>query len=1590
MPQNATFVVTKANVRQISSDKLCADFFSSLGFDKHSANVLSEIELKSLLQELHPRHAFSQQGIKLFRVAQRKDMMGEFTVYLYLLPTVTQTLAKQIFKDLVKLNGEFLVILADPIFNEIEIVYVDRHASAAAALQQPLPGLATSSAPAQFRSLSFSRTDISDKVVRVLNRFFWPAERPVITQRAVLSSAFDVAEWSEDYFTNRALFSDYYLNSTLREKQPWKDVEHDANFTRAWNKLKQAYEEAGDALAGQPASVLRERLLDETLRTLGFDYTIERSPRTTTGQRLPDYVLFSSRLPRRAEGQPIDKEQNKMSVCLAYEWNRNLDGYSDKADVFNGDNEDALDLNSTDFENPGAAIVSLFDQQPEQQVNWAILTNGKIWRLYSAKAHNRATNYYEIDLEDTLAISRDNPQEAKDAFRYFWLFFRAQAFVLRNYDDYKEEQTFLDYVLHESTEYAIKLGDSLKKMIFDEVFAHFAGGLVASARAKGTLPLDLSIYDEQQQQRLLKPFFDATLTFLYRLLFLLYAESRSLLPIYEQHGYRTHSLSQMKRKIADELKNNRAQAYDKLDKYKTDRYDYYEQLQALFKAIDKGNEEWNIPVYNGGLFQTEVAERNFRGMDTEGFPLIAQATPEEILKQHQINDQALVTGLDLLTRDKDSNRSDALVMIDYKSLGVRQLGSIYEGLLEFKLRLALEEMVEVKGNKIITFTEAIKSGLYKSGKTPLIPRNTVYIENDHHERKTSGSYYTPDYIVEYIVAQTVGPIMDEKEIQILPRFRDQENKLRNSIKRNKALGDPNHKRNTLDKSLVNQALVDEFFDIKVLDPAMGSGHFLVETVDFITRRMLAFLNRIPLNPVTEALKAIRTSILEEMEIQNVFIDRNKLTDINLLKRQILKRCVYGVDLNPMAVELAKVSVWLDSFTVGAPLSFLDHHLKCGNSLIGTDSLTIEGVLKDSLWGNQYSDIANGANAIINLSKKFDISIEDIKASKLFYAEYAKKIDPYKNIMNVWTSEHFGNKGAQLTVKIYLKDMIQQIYNNMNQIDIEAMESAQVIAQLEKNKFFHWELEFPDVFFDEKGRKPEESGGFDSVISNPPYRVLIKSQVGQDLIKHFNANYNSSQYNPNLFALMIEKGFSVCKSSGFVSYIIPSLWLTNTYLSNLRKLMMHQGKILQIANLGFGVFKEVVETSIFISKKETRFMNYQIKLANRSESDKIQLLPNNLFYQDIINNIESGFYLFRRKSDVDSLKKFSEPLSSSFTVYRGIETRDNQKYISDEKLTDSYQEILMGTDVGRYYSEWSGNYVKFVPKELKSNADIKMYKVDEKILLRRTGSKILAGLDNRQLFAIKNLYVILPKRDLTTKYLLALINSRLIDYYNQSMLDNIGDAFAQLKITDIEAFPIRRINFAKSEHLREFHRRQAQKLYESYVSNLSGQQSILSSVDQHLAKEPEESDVIHDLLVLLTDDMLRLNKEKRALQREFLDWLAEYLRIQPQPDPKSGKVGIDALTHKSDLLNYPGDYQKGEDALSVEALERILQENKKRYLLPFTSSKWLEIQDRYRANLTQVLPMKKQLKQTDTLIDQIVYKLYGLTEDEIRVVEGSVQ
>ncbi|MEA3376805.1 MAG: hypothetical protein U9R72_11495, partial [Chloroflexota bacterium] len=839
--------LTRERIQSLSSADQLADFFAYL---RYPADARLEMTPDAL-----------QLPRRLRDVTRRIERLtsvegGALQVYLFELTSVTVAHTRALARAFRNRAGNFLLVLTDD-YERIDFVLLERE----------VPGLSDTGptrrgVTVRPRVLSVERRDPSRVALRVLRRFTFTeydddGVRDPYAEWEKLKSAYTIAEWSEPLFNNRALFSDYYLNERLPEHPAW-DAE---GRNQAFRAVRKAFAGARRRFAGEDGATMRSDLIRPLLETLGFRVHTPSPPRertspTKAGRDGADFLLYT------------DRDEEPVAFVLAYPWNRYLDGKDDRRD------------DERPEENPGAQVVTLLEAGT---ADWGIVTNGKIWRLYSSRAHSRATNTYEVNLEETLACA-----DPGEPFRYFYLFFRAEAFTPD--PDPKGSQkplgsttrvTFLGWLMEESQTYARELGERLKERVFEEIFPHFAEGFIHSLGGPETL---LALPDDERRVQLDRVY-QGTLTFLYRLLFLLYAESRDLVPVREVRGYYQVSL----RRLSEEIAEQAGPLEDLVSRRLEDAYlpshstgaegecRLYDRLLDLFEDIDRGSPARNVPTYNGGLFITSPRE------DDTG----REAEAARFLEETALPDRYLALGLDRLARDVDPKRGD-LGFIDYKSLGVRQLGSIYEGLLEFNIEIAKDEE--------------------ETGAVRLI--------SDKGERKATGSYYTPDYIVKYIVRHTVGPVLDEKLDALRPRLHEAEQRFRRVVKRKVELEGVTPDEPMLLQNVAGDVLHD-LFDVKICDPAMGSGHFLVEAVDYVTDRLVRFLDGFPFLGVF--FEGMRRSILEDLERQKVTVDPGQLTDVTLLKRHVLKRCIYGVDLNPMAVELAKVSVWLDCFTLGAPL-----------------------------------------------------------------------------------------------------------------------------------------------------------------------------------------------------------------------------------------------------------------------------------------------------------------------------------------------------------------------------------------------------------------------------------------------------------------------------------------------------------------------------------------------------------------------------------------------------------------------------------------------------------------------------------------------
>ncbi len=536
------------------------------------------------------------------------------------------------------------------------------------------------------------------------------------------------------------------------------------------------------------------------------------------------------------------------------------------------------------------------DSVTDGHLRWGILTNGAVWRLYDQKTRPRATAYYEVDLEALF----DNVDQ--DALRTFHLLFRRAAFLRRPGAD----ATFVETALAEGKRYEQRVAQSLAGVVFQRVFPRLLQALADAA------------------DRPMPQIREAALIFLYRLLFVLYAEDRGLLPVndaaYDDYGLR--------KRVRDDVAQRKARH----DTFSGVASSYYDHLGTLFRLIDLGDQSIGLPPYNGGLFAHNAA------------PLLNQVRlPDAVIAD--------------VVHDLSHTQADGQPgYVNYRDMSVQQLGSIYERLLE------QEPVLDDDGQ--------------------------VHVRPNPYARKDSGSFYTPQDLVDLIVDQTLKPLVEER----LQAFEARSEQLQSDRR-------PRSERRA-ELSRLDPA--EAVLDLKVLDPAMGSGHFLVSAVDFLTDYIADLVEFAPAvpgwlpeddpyhSPLLDRVAAIRADILKRAAQSGWAVNQSQLTDQAIIRRLVLKRCIYGVDKNPLTVELAKVSLWLHSFTVGAPLSFLDHHLRCGDSLIGLriadakaelQRLNVPMFVESALQG-----VENAAHGMRQIEQLSDADVTEVHQSEtLFHA-----------------------------------------------------------------------------------------------------------------------------------------------------------------------------------------------------------------------------------------------------------------------------------------------------------------------------------------------------------------------------------------------------------------------------------------------------------------------------------------------------------------------------------------------------------------------------------------------------------------------------
>ena len=755
-------------------------------------------------------------------------------------------------------------------------------------------------------------------------------------------------------------------------------------------------------------------------------------------------------------------------------------------------------------------------------LDYAILTNGRQWRLYprSLSAHQpRFETYLGCDLaglltrwtaaaapkgQSTFVFSHEQAILIDDFLRFF-LFFSPVAFR-----PVPDRARLIERAISGSSEYRVGVGEGLKGRVFRGLELCIEGFLNHQPNGLNAL-VDMAAVKEQ------------SLILLYRLLFIMYAEDRNLLPLRTNPLYRTNRcLSRLRDEIAgrlDDIDDGRGVAYD------PGCCDLWADIGSLFDLIDKGGKRYGVPAYNGGLFD-----------------------PDEnlFLAGKQLPDPYLARVIDQLSRAPDTEHPEAgLFRVDYRDLAIQHLGHIYEGLLELQPNHATEQMIVVRQagrqrteERAIPVSAPVPAG-FEQTETTYTP-GQVFLLTDKGERRASGSYYTPNPIVDRIVERTLGPLCRQIDQQLTGEIETTKAEIartrganRESLQRRLA---------ELEVDFGNRVL-----RLRVIDIAMGSGHFLLRGCQYLAEEIAT-------NPHASAPPADQLADEESV--------------LTYWKRRIVEHCLYGVDLNPMAVELAKVALWLETASVNQPLTFLDHHLRHGNSLVGgwVENL---GALR---LGHAMPLFQQKVNALLpvflqSLGQIDAIpsdTAEQVKQKTRIYRDSFDKIrEPFLRAADLWCSTFFVPPDQQVEPDQY--DAALQTLDNPAAFRKLAKEpwfqSAVAIARRSDVACFHWELEFPEAFFDLSGRRAE--GGFDAVIGNPPYDVLSDRETGRDLSalrKFLQAQpiYDSSfRHKNNLYKLFVCLGLALVRDGGRMGFITPMAILGDDQAADLRRQILDQ-------------------------------------------------------------------------------------------------------------------------------------------------------------------------------------------------------------------------------------------------------------------------------------------------------------------------------------------------------------------------------------------------------------------------------------------------
>ncbi len=772
----------------------------------------------------------------------------------------------------------------------------------------------------------------------------------------------------------------------------------------------------------------------------------------------------------------------------------------------------------------------------------------------------------------------------------------------------------MEQAIAASADFTLAVEENLKAVIYgyagEDSLFEIMGRAIVKAQPKASLP---EVYEH-------------SVVLLFRLLFVVYFEDKNAALLQSHPFYQRYSLGQIFQTLRSQGRER-----DTL-------HDGIYALKQLFEMLDEGAQDIDIPLFNGGLFDPARAPLLLTPK------LFDNATLRQLLEK-------------LLYK---THRGNTLfdTRRDFKNMSVTHLGRIYEGLLEFRFERAIEgatyleyESATTKGKSVEAYFDSYDLVLirqekgFKAWREIHVKKGEVFLKSASNSRKTTASYYTEPALSQPLVKAAIDRAMASQ------------------LARSQTQGQA-------DPAASGRALMD----LKILDNACGSGHFLVEALNHLTDLALARLDQ---DPQLQALVAQeRSKIAEQLNFLNL---NHEPEDAQILKRALLKRCIFGVDLNPFAVELARLSLWMDSFIFGTPLSFIEHHVQHGNSLMGASvkdfiAFNATEARQDDLFVENLGARFDALRSVMQtLDAMRDTTAAEVEQSKaLWKNDIAPQLQLLSRALSfVCTGRAMLAEGKAADWEALKKtpDILSQLFDDSGK---KSTALKQVEAYAARYHFFHFEVAFPEAFAARQTADGPavEQRGFDVVVGNPPWDKTKFSDT--DFFPQYHSNYRSlkntdkaavqqrllgsaqiaSAYataqremevaddyytaasplnkgagDGNLFRLFVERNLGLLAPGGNLSYVLPSALMFEEGSTLLRQ------HILQHCQMPFfysfenrnGIFPDV----------------------HRSYKFALMQIVNSPPEQDAV--IDTAFYLLDPAELADPARRIAYPLATVQTL-----------------------------------------------------------------------------------------------------------------------------------------------------------------------------------------------------------------------------------------------------------------------------------------------------------------------------------------------------